>query len=201
MGYPANHAIPLEHCFPHSQPQLKRAAYASFASREPPPSHSSIKRHREGGRESSYRARSISPMHPEPSRKCLRSCSPHQVDDSPPRRRAEKSSRDNTGRSKRDKGEFFPSGTGPRGGVCAVCLGHHDHPFGRCKARKLWDGSGETARKGESGRLISPSGFPLCFNWQLPTGCQSTTHPERHKCSGCGKAGHRAQTCPRAQKA
>ena len=46
---------------------------------------------------------------------------------------------------------------------------------------------------------MGPDG-PLCFDWQLPRGCHSTSHPEKLKCSGCGKASHGAQDCARAER-
>jgi hypothetical protein len=95
---------------------------------------------------------------------------------------------------------FFRSGAAPRGGVCAVCLGRHEHTFSKCDGAKLWDGSAGAAKKTE-GRLVADDGFPLCFDWQVPKGCSSTSHPDRHRCSGCGKGDHGAQTCPRAEKA
>jgi hypothetical protein len=51
------------------------------------------------------------------------------------------------------------------------------------------------------GRLVADDGSPLCFNWQVPKGCSSKSHPDQHRCSRCGKGDHGAQTCPRAEKA
>ena len=146
------------------------------------------------------RVRSRSPSRGGPSRKRYRSRSPHS-DQVSPSDRLEKRARDNSRHPRRDKPEFFQSGAGPRGGVCAVCLGRHEHTFARCEEAKLWDGSVGSARKNEQGRLVAASGFPLCFDWQVPRGCRSTSHPDRHRCSGCGKADHGAQGCPRAEKA
>ncbi|KAN0136318.1 hypothetical protein V8E53_005923 [Lactarius tabidus] len=98
-----------------------------------------------------------------------------------------------------DKPKVFQSGTGPHGGVCTVCLGHHNHSFSRCDKVKLWDGLPNTVRKNEQGWLVTTNGLPLCFDWQIH-GCGSTSHPDRHKCLGCGKADHGAQGCPRAEK-
>ena len=55
----------------------------------------------------------------------------------------------------------------------------------------------ESVRKNEQGRLVAADGLVLCFGWQLPKGCGSTSHAERNKCSGCEKA----QGCARAEKA
>ena len=186
--------------FPTLTQQMRKLAHTSFAIHEPSAPRYTPRQHRDRGWESHSRARSISPARGGTSRKRYRSRSPPRADDSP-HHQTEKTSRDYSGRSKRDRGEFFRPGAGPRGGVCAVCLGRHEHDFGKCEARRLWDGSAGTARKGEGGKLISTSGLPLCFDWQLPAGCQSTYHSDRHRCSGCGKASHGAQTCPRAQKA
>lgn len=168
---------------------------------EPPPSRYTPRHQRERGREYHTRRRSASPVYAGPSRRRHRSRSPPIVDDSPPYHRVEKRSRDSSGRPKKDRSEFFQSGAGPRGGVCAICLGRHEHSFARCEARSLWDGSAGVAKKGEHGKLVGPDGLPLCYDWQLPRGCQSVLHSDRHKCAGCGKAGHGAQACPRAQKA
>ncbi|KAH8977565.1 hypothetical protein EDB92DRAFT_1778188, partial [Lactarius akahatsu] len=84
--------------------------------------------------------------------------------------------------------------------VCAVCLGRHEHVFARCEGPKLWDGTAASARKNEQGKLVAADGHPLCFDWQVPRGCASSSHPDRHRCSGCGKPGHGAQACPRAEK-
>src|SRR6266508_5336479 len=95
----------------------------------------------------------------------------------------------------------FRDGAATHGtGVCAICLGCHEHDFGKCRAAKLWDGAKNEARRNEQGRLVSLEGLTLCFDWQLHRGCQSTSHPENHHCSGCGKTDHRAQSCPRREK-
>ncbi|KAH9001940.1 hypothetical protein EDB86DRAFT_2801368 [Lactarius hatsudake] len=142
-------------------------------------------------------ALSPSPRRGESSRKRYRSRSP--PGSSPDR--PEKRSRGSPAHAKRGKPEFFPSGAGPRGGVCAVCLGRHEHVFTRCEGPKLWDGTTASARKNEQGKLVAADGYPLCFDWQVPRGCTSSSHPDRHRCSGCGKPGHGAQACPRAEKA
>ena len=143
------------------------------------------------------RGRSRSPPRAESSRRQRRSRSPYRGQESLPDRR-EKSVRDI---SRRIKTEVFQSGAGPRGGVCAVCLGRHDHTFAKCDNTRLWDGSPCAARRNEQGRLVAESGLPLCFDWQVPKGCKSTGHLERHVCSGCGGTDHGAQGCPRAERA
>ena len=171
--------------------QIRRRADAAFEAATP------SRRCRERGRESRFRSRSRSPYRAESSRKRRRSPSPH--DQESPSDRREKRARNSTKYTK--KPEFFQSGAGPRGGVCAACLGRHDHPFAKCEGAKLWDGTPSAARKNDQGRLVAMDGLPICFDWQVPKGCASTSHPERHRCSGCGKTGHGAQLCPRAEKA
>ena len=142
------------------------------------------------------RARSRSPPRAESSRRQRRSRSPtrgheYQAD------RREKSAKDS---SRHIKTEVFQSGAGPRGGVCAVCLGRHEHAFTKCDNTKLWDGSPCASRRNEQGRLVAANGLSLCFDWQVPKGCKSSGHLERHLCSGCGGADHGAQGCPRAER-
>ncbi|KAN0141841.1 hypothetical protein V8E53_000303, partial [Lactarius tabidus] len=143
-------------------------------------------------------AHSRSPPRVDPLRRHRRSRSPPRSYDSPPDH-LEKHTRDNPRHARQDKPEVFQSGAGPRGGVCVVCLGCHDHSFSRCDEVKLWDGSPNAVRKNKQGRLVTTNGLPLCFDWQI-RGCGSTSHPDQHKCSGCGKADHGAQGCPRAEK-
>ena len=149
------------------------------------------KRHRERGRSRSY-----SPPRAQTSRRCRRSQSPHQRGQESP---SDRRGRD-TGRPAR-KQEFFQSSAAPRGGVCVACLGRHDYPFANCDGTKLWDGSASTSKKNEQGRIVARDGLPICFNFQIARGCSNNGHPDRHRCSGCGKKGHGAQGCPRAEKA
>ena len=114
----------------------------------------------------------------------------------PPVNRLERRPRDSTCPFKRSKPEVFQLGAAPRGGVCAVCLGRHEHSFTKCKDAKLWDGSASAAQKSE-GQLVVANGLPLCFDWQIPRGCASISHPDRHRCSGCGRPDHGAQGCSR----
>ena len=114
------------------------------------------------------------------------------------------SQRNPSGKEKGKGGEqaFFQGGTAARGGsACAVCLGRHEHEYGKCSASKLWNGGKTWVRRNEQGRLISLDGLPICFSFQTPAGCSDTTHPTRHTCSGCGKSGHGAQLCSLIQKA
>ena len=144
--------------------------------------------------------RSASPTQAGSSRGRYRSRSPPARENGFTPRRGETRTRNNGKRGKGDQGQFFRSGADSRGGVCATCLGRHEHTFGKCEARKLWNGAAAGARKVGIGRLVGEDGLPICYDWQLPPGCQSTLHNERHKCSGCGKSSHGAQNCPRAEK-
>jgi hypothetical protein len=99
--------------------------------------------------------------------------------------------------------QFFPNGAGPSNhgpSACAICLGRYRHAINKCNAEHFWDGAKARCSRNQSGRIVNPSGNILCSNWQRPEGCRSTSHDTRHECSGCGKADHGAQQCPRAQK-
>ena len=124
-------------------------------------------RHHERGCGSGSWAHSRSPPGLESSRKhsCSRSL---KYEQGSPLERREKWSRDSVQRPTRDRLEFFQSSTGPRGGACTVCLGHHEHTFSKCDGAKLWDGSARSARKNKQGRLVAANRLPLCFNWQMP---------------------------------
>ena len=223
---PSRYAVAMSHCHclpAHFAPAAREPATATCHDALPPSaiarypiwpdkqqicretnadheSHYSPRRHRERRHSSRGPARSRSPVRPESSRKHRRSHSP-RLDTNLPYNRPGKRTREGMQRSRTDKPEFFRSGAGPRGGVCAICLGRHDHTFSKCDGSKLWNGSPPgAAKKNEQGRLVAADGFPLCFDWQVPKGCTSASHPDRHRCSGCGKSDHGAQTCPRAEK-
>ena len=117
--------------------QIRRRADAAYEAATP------SRRRRERGRDSHYRSCSRSPYRAESSRKRRRSPSPQ--DQESPSDRREKRVCNNAKSSKNS--EFFQSGAGPRGGVCAACLGRHDHPYAKCKGAKLWDGTPSAARK------------------------------------------------------
>ena len=99
--------------------QIRKTADNAFEASTP------SQRQRECGYGSSSCARSRSPPRPTSSRKRRRSRSP-KYEQVSPSERFEKRSRDGTQRVRQDKLEFFPSGAGPRGGACTVCLGRHD---------------------------------------------------------------------------
>ncbi|KAH8993201.1 hypothetical protein EDB92DRAFT_1796615 [Lactarius akahatsu] len=99
----------------------------------------------------------------------------------------EKHSRGNPRCIKHERSEFFPSGACLCGSICAICLGCHKHSCARCKGPKLWDGSTTCTRKNQQGKLVATNGYPICFNWQVPQGCSSSSHPDQHRCSRCGK--------------
>ena len=163
--------------------QMRKMANANFEGR-------SASRHPRG--------HSRSPQWAESSRRPRRSRSPPQSHGHLPER-GDRRQRDNNRLAKRSRSKVFQSGAGPCGGICAVCLGRHDHSFAKCEDTKLWDGSANAPRKSE-GQLVAANGLPLCFDWQIPRGCGSISHPDQHRCLGCGKPNHGAQACPRAQK-
>jgi hypothetical protein len=187
-------AIPTNTLPTANSPNQLRADYESTAAR------TSSRRHRDRGNAFPHRTRSTSPFRAESSRRRRYSRSPPNSNGSPPRPQSERP-RDGSRRFKKERSEVFPPGATPRGGVCAACLGRHDHAYGKCEGRKLWDGTDASARKNEHGKLVAADGLPLCYDFQLPKGCSSSLHLDRHTCSGCGKTGHGAQKCPRAEKA
>ena len=101
-----------------SNDQIRRLANATYKASSPRP----LPRYqRERGHGTPARRRSTPPPRAEPSRKRYRSRSP--LRNPPQLGQTDKCPRDSDRRPKRDKSEFFPSGTGLRGGVCAACLG------------------------------------------------------------------------------
>ncbi|KAF6740965.1 hypothetical protein DFP72DRAFT_1123256 [Ephemerocybe angulata] len=125
-----------------------------------------------------------------------RSASPSSHRQSRPRSRSRSGSRS---RNKRD----FRSGAGssPVFPPCAVCLGRHRHAdIGNCQEKRTWDDKHTTVSQRHSGALTLIAGNKaLCGDWNATRGCTSTSHPERHVCSGCSSLKHGAQDCPRAQ--
>ncbi|KAG2344673.1 hypothetical protein BDR05DRAFT_881745 [Suillus weaverae] len=49
------------------------------------------------------------------------------------------------------------------------------------------------------GHLVNPEGHELCYDWQRPRGCSSTSHSHMHKCSGCRAKDHGAQDCSQSE--
>lgn len=95
---------------------------------------------------------------------------------------------------------FQPSTASQGQPVCALCLAIDPHDSRKCRSENLWDGSKARCRKNDEGRLITPAGTTLCSDWNSRRGCTTSTHEQRHECSGCGNKEHGAQRCPRAQK-
>ncbi|KAG1721621.1 uncharacterized protein EDB91DRAFT_1064321, partial [Suillus paluster] len=90
------------------------------------------------------------------------------------------------------------------GGVlsaCAVCLGRNPHRIIKCKVSKTWDDAFNTICLHIRRVLTMRDGKPVCSDWQRVNSCVEVTHDRQHFCSGCGSSTHRAQTCPRAQRA
>ncbi|KAG2113841.1 uncharacterized protein F5147DRAFT_570836, partial [Suillus discolor] len=102
--------------------------------------------------------------------------------------RQDKTPRSSAGFSNGAHGQRSPA-------VCAICLGHNNHPFAECPADRLWDNSYSTISKW----VLRHSDKPLCVDWQRGRSCPSRLHDERHLCSGCLSLSHGAQNCPRAQ--
>ena len=99
------------------------------------------------------------------------------------------------------KNQGFQPSTAHQGlPVCALCLATDPHDTRKCRTDTLWDGSKARCHKSEEGRLINSAGTTLCSDWNSRRGCTSSTHEQRHECSGCGNKDHGAQKCPRAQK-
>jgi hypothetical protein len=180
----------------------QHARRTSLATAEASPAHPAPRRNRDRGRYRSTHARSRSPPRAGPSRGHDRSRSPPGRGASPSRHQTDSRQQSySSKRPRRDKQGFFRAGADSRGEVCATCLGRHEHPFVKCDGHELWDGSPGSIRKSGNGRPVDPNGNPLCLDWQRLKGCQSSSHSERHRCSGCGKSSHGAQACPRAEKA
>ncbi|KIK45149.1 hypothetical protein CY34DRAFT_78444, partial [Suillus luteus UH-Slu-Lm8-n1] len=85
--------------------------------------------------------------------------------------------------------------------ACTVCLGRHPHRVVECKATKTWDEAFDSLCMRSNKSLTMRDGRQICSDWQRASGCDNTTHDCRHICSGCAASTHRAQMCPRAQKA
>lgn len=97
------------------------------------------------------------------------------------------------------RGQSFRNGASRKDlAACAICLGRQPHRVRDCNAEKTWDGARARCRRNDA-RIINPSGLTLCCDWQREDGCRSSSHDERHECSGCGATDHGAQRCKRAQ--
>lgn len=93
---------------------------------------------------------------------------------------------------------FFGAGTDIGRYVCAICLGRHENSR-ECRLERLHSGAAAFAARNERGHLVRRSDSQLlCFNFQTTKGCVSTTHADRHMCSGCGSGYHGAHRCPLA---
>ena len=95
----------------------------------------------------------------------------------------------------------FQPGAGSRSPpACTLCLRREACNLLKCQADLFWDGSKARCQKNDQGRLVSPLGQVLCFNWNTWRGCSAKGCKDRHKCSGCGNKDHGAQKRPWAQK-
>ncbi|KAI0628845.1 hypothetical protein C8Q77DRAFT_1203212 [Trametes polyzona] len=133
--------------------------------------------------------------------KWRRAQSPDQPSPSKRRRRREESDDDGEGESppERHRRSFRKGATTAARVICAICLGRHSiAKVGLCQSTRLWNGDRARAERVDK-RIRLISGGPLCISWQRPAGCSAPDHPERHRCSGCGREGHGASGCPLAE--
>jgi hypothetical protein len=137
------------------------------------------------------RSRSRSPIRNTAGRLPPRSSSPN-------RQRPRQESK----RTTQDRQPFQSSAASTGLHACALCLGRFAHNVHKCKSEFLWDNRTPTScRRSTEGRLINSQGLQLCYDWQRPNGCASTSKDHIHECSGCGNLDHGAQSCPRGQEA
>ena len=117
-----------------------------------------------------YHGHLHSPPRADPPRRCCCSRSPPQRYRSPPEQ-VERRVWDSNCPLRCSRPEVFQSSTAPRGRVCVVCLGRHEHIFTKCKEAKLWDRLANAPQKGKTVgcnewsptllRLADPKGLQL----------------------------------------
>jgi len=97
--------------------------------------------------------------------------------------------------------QSFPLGASQSGpSACALCLGRFRHQVHKCTSEFQWDKRTKTrCRRNAEGHLINPEGSEVCYDWQRPKGCTSTSRSHIHECSGCGSKNHGAQGCPQGE--
>ncbi|KAJ3769840.1 hypothetical protein FB446DRAFT_623663, partial [Lentinula raphanica] len=83
---------------------------------------------------------------------------------------------------------------------CHRCLGRDKHDVRRCSRTSFWNGEGKVLCNWNARRYLEITngqhkGLELCGNWQSPNGCTESTHPQKHRCSGCAAPDHGADTC------
>ncbi|KAI0629537.1 hypothetical protein C8Q77DRAFT_1065631 [Trametes polyzona] len=130
-----------------------------------------------------------------------RARSPEQPSPTKRRRRKDDSDEDGDGESAHERsGRSFRKGATTFARViCAICLGRHSiAKVGLCQSSRLWNGNRARAERVDK-RIRLINGGPLCISWQRQAGCSASDHPERHRCSGCGREGHGASGCPLAE--
>lgn len=98
--------------------------------------------------------------------------------------------------------QSFPSSTGQSGpAACALCLGRFRHNIHKCTSEFLWDKRTKTrCCRNTEGHITNPEGRELCYDWQRPRGCSSSSQSHVHECSGCGAKDHGAQDCPQGER-
>ncbi|KAH7917391.1 hypothetical protein BV22DRAFT_1026401, partial [Leucogyrophana mollusca] len=74
------------------------------------------------------------------------------------------------------RGQSFQAGAGKYGhSACALCLGRSPHNIHKCESTTTWDGGKPYCYRNSNGKLVGPGGNPICYDWQRPNGCESTS--------------------------
>lgn len=153
-------------------------------------SHTSSHRNQARSSTRPTRSRSRSPARNSSGRLPPRSSSPNR-----------QRPRQDPKRPSQDKHPFQGGAASSGHHACALCLGRFAHNIHKCKSDLLWDNKTPTScRRSAEGRLVNAQGLQLCYDWQRPNGCASTSKDHIHECSGCGNTDHGAQKCPRGQE-
>jgi len=171
-------------------PQIQQAITtrqpANAMNREPQAYRTQIR-----GRAHATRSRSRSPVHNATGRLPPRTTSPN-------RQRLQQEPK----RTTQDWQPFQSSATSTGLHACTVCLGRFAHNVHKCKSEFLWDSKTPmSSRRNAEGHLVNSRGLQLCYDWQHPSSCSSTSKEHNHECLGCGSPNHGAQSCPRGQEA
>ncbi|KAJ3792355.1 hypothetical protein GGU11DRAFT_656653, partial [Lentinula aff. detonsa] len=83
---------------------------------------------------------------------------------------------------------------------CHRCLGRDKHDVRRCSRTLLWNNKQRVICEWNARNFLEISagihkGVELCADWQRSNGCTSSSHPEKHRCSGCASPNHGAESC------
>ncbi|KAG1781873.1 hypothetical protein EV702DRAFT_949531, partial [Suillus placidus] len=135
--------------------------------------HTPSQRNQARGGNRHTRSRSRSPA-------CNPSARPPPHASSPSHQRPRQDHKCNT----QDKQSFQASAASPGLFACALCLSCFAHNVHKCKSELLWDGKTPTfCHRNTEGRLVNAQGLQLCYDWQCPNGCPSSSRDHTHKCS------------------